>query len=296
MESLTFATNSETTIHICISRLEEASTEPLVVFLHYWGCSSSAWHKLTSIDSATPTKLTSHPTAAIDLRGWGQSSGPAEDRGDSYSITAMAQDVANVLSQLNEHTRHSTLLENGFILVGHSMGAKVALATIQYLSPSLLNSFKGLVLVAPAPPTALVLPPEMREKQNAAYDSEESIRWTVKNVLSNPENLAESDMDIIIRDSLAGNPLAKAAWPRYGMQEDVSADVKEALKPLVGRVRARVLAGEWDVVETSERVKDQVVRFLEDIGVSTSFTVVKGVKHLIPLEVPEAVSEAISTF
>ncbi|KAL4953469.1 Alpha/Beta hydrolase protein [Aspergillus filifer] len=296
METLDFATSSETTIHVRIGRPVQATTKPLVVFLHYWGGSSSTWHKLTSIDRATPTKLTSYPTATPDLRGWGQSSGPAEDSGDSYSITAMAQDVAAVLSQLNEHAKHSTLLAHGFILVGHSMGAKVALATIQYLSHSLLNSLMGFVLVAPAPPTALTLPPEMSEQQKAAYNSEESVCWTVANILSDSKNLAEGDMENIVRDSLAGNSLAKAAWPGYGMQEDVSASVKGVLEPLAGRLRACVLAGESDVVEPPERVKDQVVRLLEDAGVSTSFTVLQGAKHLIPLEDPEAVYGAISTF
>ncbi|KAL4799527.1 Alpha/Beta hydrolase protein [Aspergillus venezuelensis] len=296
MESLTFATNFETTIHVRIKQPRQAIAKPLIVFLHYWGGSSSTWHKLTSIDSPTPTKLTSHPTAAIDLRGWGQSSGPAEDIGNAYSITVMAQDVAAVLSQLKKHTKHNTLLDNGLVLVGHSMGAKVALATIQYLTPSLLDNLKGLVLVVPAPPTALILPAEMRKQQKAAYDSEESVRWTVTNVLSNPKNLAEGDMDVIIHDSLAGNAHAKISWPGYGIQEDVSDSVKEALKPVADKLRACVLAGELDVVEPPERVKDQTVKFLEDAGVSVSFMVVKGVKHLIPLEDPNAVYEAISTF
>ncbi|KAL4942396.1 hypothetical protein BDV06DRAFT_235483 [Aspergillus oleicola] len=295
MKSLKLAINSETTIHVRISRPDQATTKPLVVFLHYWGGSSSTWHKLTSTDPSTTSALTSYPTAAFDLRGWGKSTGPAEDCGDLYSITTMARDVASVLLQLKQHDRHNTILAHGFILAGHSMGAKVALATTQYLYPSLLDSLKGLVLVAPAPPTALVLPAEMREQQKAAYDSGESVRWIVTNVLSSPLNLAEGDMEIIVRDSLVGNPLAKAAWPAYGMQEDVSGNVI-ALESLAGKVHACVLAGEQDVIEPPQRVQSEVVKFLEDVGVPVSFKVMEGVGHLIPLEDPDAVFEAISTF
>ncbi|KAL3480952.1 Alpha/Beta hydrolase protein [Aspergillus californicus] len=283
MSSQFIQTFADTTLHLRITRPSTGTTKPLLVFLHYWGGSSSTWHKLLSPSSAT-SLVSDYPTAAIDLRGWGKSTGPTEDTGDSYSITTMASDIGYVLSQLKADAKTSALLENGFVFVGHSMGAKVSLATLSTLSSSILETLKGLVLVAPAPPTALVLPTDMKDQQKAAYTSEDSIRWIVANVLANTGTLTAEDLDMIVRDSLSGNLAAKTAWPAYAMGEDITEDVKSAIAPLAKRIRVRVLAGELDVVEQKDRVRSQVCEFLEGLGVDVNFRVVEGVKHLIPLE------------
>ncbi|KAL4782614.1 Alpha/Beta hydrolase protein [Aspergillus varians] len=293
--SFYLSTAPNTTVHLCVTQPKTASAKPLLVFLHYWGGSSSTWHKLTSTESATSLSCR-YPTIAVDLRGWGMSSGSEEDSGSPYSAVKMATDIVSVLSQLKNHPEHQALLAHGFVLVGHSMGAKVALATISYLPVHLFEGLKGLVLAAPAPPTALILPPDMKSQQKLAYESEDSVRWTVTNVLANLANLSDGDMEIVVRDSLAGNRLAKTAWPSYGMEEDISQDVKAVLSPLAKNIRVRVLTGELDVVEPRDRVESQVCRFLEDVGVQVSFRSVPGVKHLIPLEAPEAVFEEVSHF
>lgn len=250
---------------------------------------------MTSTES--PTSLSSqYPTAAIDLRGWGSSTGPSEDAASPYSVVKMAADVASVLSQLKDDAEYRGLLTRGFVLVGHSMGGKVAMATLSTLPTNLLELLRGLVLVAPAPPTSLVLPPEMKKQQKVAYESADSVRWTVSNVLAGVQNLDQGDMELIVRNSLIGTRLAKEAWPAYGMEQDISQDVKVALGPLSKSIKVRVLTGELDVVEPRERVQTQVCRFLEDAGVQVSFRVVSGARHLIPLEAPEAIIDEISHF
>ncbi|KAL3461729.1 Alpha/Beta hydrolase protein [Aspergillus heterothallicus] len=291
MSSIFLSTSSDTIIHARLTRPKEEFNKPALVYLHYWGGSSSTWHKLTSSEGLTPLSL-EHPTAAIDLRGWGKSTGPLEGE-RVYSIAAMAADVKSVLSQLHQSPENSSILAHGFVLVGHSMGGKVALATLTTLPPHLIQLLKGLVLVAPAPPTPLVLPGEMKEQQKRAYASEVSVKWTVTNVLANIATLDENDITIVVRDSLSGNSLAKAAWPSYGMEEDISQDVKRVLTSSVPKLRVRVLAGELDVVEPKERVEKELVAFLEEAGANMSLRVVKGVKHLIPLESPDAVYEEV---
>ena len=294
MESCSFQTSPTSAIHAQITYRINGNSKPLLVFLHYWGGSSRTWHKLTDFDS--PTSLsTLYPTIAIDLRGWGQSSGPNEDDGKTYSINEMAGDVATTLSNLREDKAKQELLEHGFLLVGHSMGAKVALATIGWLNQDLQALLKGLVLVAPAPPTALQLPPEMKAQQLLAYESEDSVRWTVSKVLANPEKLSQSDIDLVVHDSLGGHPFAKSAWPSYGMQEDISEGVRDALSSRPG-LRASVLVGELDVVETKERVEAAVVQFLRRNGAEVSLTVLEGIKHLIPLEDPASIYREVSRY
>ncbi|KAF7596491.1 hypothetical protein BBP40_001363 [Aspergillus hancockii] len=206
----------------------------------------------------------------------------------------MASDISLALQQLNTDENTDDLLRHGFILVGHSMGAKVALATLSELPAPLLQELKGLVLVAPAPPTALDLPPKMKEQQKEAYSTAQSVRWTVENVLAEPKNLTEQDIETVIQDSLSGNQLAKIAWPTYGMAEDVSDGVRKALASIqnIG-LRASILVGELDVVEPKERVETEVRGFLEANGVQVSLKVIESVKHLIPLESPEAINEEI---
>ncbi|KAE8368437.1 Alpha/Beta hydrolase protein [Aspergillus caelatus] len=296
MESIFLRLSSDISLHARISRPSPDSQKPLLVFLHYWGGSSSTWHKLTSHDS--PTSLsTIYPILAIDIRGWGKSTGPSEENGNAYSATTMASDVALALERLKQDVGTKDLFNHGFLFVGHSMGGKVALATLSALHENLLRELKGLVLVAPAPPTALSLPPEMKEQQKLAYKTNESVRWTTENVLANSKNLSENDIELVIHDSLSGNKLAKEAWPTYGMAEDVSGGVRRALAYIGhGGIRASVLVGELDVVEPRERVEAEVCRFLEENGVKTSLRVLEDVKHLIPLECPEMVSEEIALY
>ncbi|GLB45726.1 putative serine aminopeptidase, S33 [Lyophyllum shimeji] len=209
----------------------------------------------------------------------------------------MASDIASLLEHLSNDQTRSHLLAHGVVLVGHSMGAKVALGTVASLPAHLRQQLRGLVLVAPAPPGPLDLPDEMKEQQKAAYASEQSVRWTVENVLARSENLSEEDIRLVVHDSLSGNQLAKEAWPTYGMREDISGRVKEALASIShGNLRVRIIVGELDIVEPKERVDAEVRCFLEECGLQVEVNVAAGVKHLIPLECPEVVYKELSIF
>ncbi|PWY68825.1 glutathione S-transferase [Aspergillus eucalypticola CBS 122712] len=290
MESHHLSTVPDTKIHFTIIKAQTSSSStPLLLFLHYWGGSSSTWHKQTSLTSPH-TLSNTYNTVAIDLRGWGQSTGPAESSKD-YSVTPMASDVALVLSHLQ---RTTSLIDNGVILIGHSMGAKVTLATLSKLSGSLLSLIKGLVLVAPAPPTPLILPAEMSEQQRKAYDNEASVRWTVENVLSSTQKISSEDMNMVIKDSLTGSILARDGWILHGMQENITSALDEVSTRLAGRkVRVSVLAGAEDIVENKDRVEKEVIGALAQRAFEVHFEVLEGVKHLIPLENPEGIARAI---
>ncbi|GKZ31511.1 hypothetical protein AbraIFM66950_012207 [Aspergillus brasiliensis] len=295
MASHHLSTSPSTHIHFTITKAQSSSSStPLLVFLHYWGGSSATWHKQTSHTS--PHTLSNvYNTVAIDLRGWGRSTGPTGTSASSkdYSITPMASDVASILSHLQGTT---ALLDNGVILIGHSMGAKVTLATLPKLSESQLSLIKGLVLVAPAPPTPLILPDDMSEQQRKAYDNEASVRWTVENILSSAQNIASEDMDLVVRDSLAGSTLARDGWILHGMQEDITSALDEVSARLAGRkVKVSVLAGAEDIVENKDRVEMEVVGSLARRGFEVQFEVLHGVKHLIPLESPEGVARAVDS-
>jgi pimeloyl-ACP methyl ester carboxylesterase len=209
----------------------------------------------------------------------------------------MANDVALVLQQLAVDQNRKAILAHGFILIGHSMGGKVAMATLATLQRDLLSHLRGLVLVAPAPPTPLLLPQEMQEQQKTAYETAESVRWTVCHDLANPETLDQKDIEMVIRDSLQGNQLAKTAWPTYGMAEDVSDALQRALESVdKEKLRVSILVGESDVVEPQDRADKEVRQFFERGGIQVSMTSVPGVKHLLPLECPETLQQEIAKF
>ncbi|KAJ5119054.1 alpha/beta fold family hydrolase [Penicillium atrosanguineum] len=300
MEEWTFNTKPDTKICAYITRGKRKGTElsseakALLIFLHYWGGSSSTWHKLTSPGSRHCVSE-DYPTITFDLRGWGKSTGPVKDYEANYSVTKMAQDVIFTLGELSKDTENNKLLQHGIILIGHSMGAKVALATLaESMDGWLLPRIRGLILIAPAPPSPVDLPPEMKAQQQAAYESEDSVRETINYVLAKPANLTESDIDMIVRDSLAGNSFAKKAWPSYAMKEDISGLVQRAMESAPWK--ARVIVGEEDVVEPMDRVQSEVVSFLENTGIHVTTTVAKGAKHLLPLEAPEIIAQEIRLF
>ena len=252
------------------------NNNPALVFLHYWGGSVRTWRKVI----AGLEKL--YPTIAMNLPGWAGSDLPADQTGESkLTIHSQAQSVRDLLLSLPcELTGH------GVILVGHSMGAKICMALASTILERRQIDLKGMMFVAPAPPSPLVLPDEMREQQVHAYDSAESVEWTVTNVLSRREMLTREDIEFAILDGLAGMTLAKEAWPSYGMGEEVTVPQGAGMKVVV-------LAGGEDVVETKERVGKEVVQVLREKGWRVTFDVVDGGRHLIPLERPEVVVDAV---
>jgi pimeloyl-ACP methyl ester carboxylesterase len=115
---------------------EQGSGDLALVFLHYWGGSSRTWGKVIA---ALPK---SYRTIAIDHRGWGQSEAPAS----GYGLADLADDAQGVIEAL-ELKR--------YLLIGHSMGGKVA----QLMASRRPKGLAGLVLVAPSPPQPMATTP-----------------------------------------------------------------------------------------------------------------------------------------
>lgn len=235
---------------------------PALVFLHYWGGSSRTWQHV--VDALSPD----YRTIAIDQRGWGKSASPPA----GYALSDLADDALALIDALH--------LES-YLLVGHSMGGKVA----QLVASRRPRGLRGLVLVAPTPPTPLALPLDARQGMVHAYDSRESIVATVQQVLA-PDGLSDRDLDTVIADSLAGASPAKAAWPLATSQEDITADVPKIDVPVM------VISGEHDRVDPPE----VLVRELLPRIPQARLVVLPGVGHLLPLEAPADLAHVIKAF
>lgn len=236
--------------------------EPAIVFLHYWGGSSRTWRHV--IELLAPR----FRTIAMDQRGWGES-GPGN--GD-YGIATLAADAVGVIEALG--------LER-YVIVGHSMGGKVA----QRVAASQPKGLAGAVLVAPASPSPSILSEEQRHMLSHAYDSRDSVLWSLENVLT-AQALPAADVEQVVADSLRGTLDAKLAWPMQSMCEDLGAMVPRIQVPVL------IVAGELDHVDPPAQVKAEVLARIP----TASLHELSGTGHLSPLESPQAVAAAIAGF
>lgn len=236
---------------------------PTLVFLHYWGGSGRTWDLVRE-------RLDGRDTLAVDQRGWGRSRalpGP-------YTLQQLADDVL------------ATIAEAGiddYVLVGHSMGGKVA----QLVAATRPDGLRGIVLVAPGPakPAAMITP-DYQAALSHAYDSAESVAGARDHILT-ASALPGGRAEQVVADSLSSaSEDARTEWPLHGIAEDISDRTRRIAVP------ALVIGGEHDHVEPVDVLRDNLLPYLAD----AEFTVVPGTGHLMPLEAPEALAAAIGAF
>lgn len=241
---------------------DQGAGDLALVFLHYWGGTSRTWKNvINSLKSEVRS-------VALDARGWGRSDRPE----GGYDIVSMANDVEAAIAALG--LRH-------YVLVGHSMGGKVA----QLLASRQPVGLMGLVLVAPSPAQGKILPDDIREGMKGAYAMPESTAWTIDNVLAELP-LSQAIRDQVIEDSVGGAAAAKQYWPAGAIAEDVSADLGRIEIPVL------VIGGEKDKVDSVELLQSVVVPSLP----GAELTIIPGVGHLSPLEAPQEVASRIDGF
>ncbi|XUM21553.1 alpha/beta fold hydrolase [Bradyrhizobium oligotrophicum S58] len=247
-------------IHIHVE--EQGSGEPTLVFLHYWGGSARTWKHVTA--KLAPT----HRTVATDHRGWGESDAPAS----GYALADLADDAVGVIRALDLPR---------YVLIGHSMGGKVA----QLIASRRPEGLVGLVLVAPAPPTPIALPSVAREMMAGAYDTAESVEATIDQVLAG-RPLSPADRAQVVSDSLRGARQARKAWPTATSLEDISKVVGQIEVPTL------VVSGDQDRVDTPETLRTELLPRIPQ----AKLHLLAGVGHLSPLEAPDALAGLIANF
>lgn len=241
---------------------QQGSGDLALVFLHYYGGSSRTWDGVAS-------KLSDrYRIVATDHRGWGESEAAA----DGYGIADLAADAEGVIE---------TLGLQRYVLVGHSMGGKVA----QLIASRRPCGLEGLVLVAPSPPSPMLLSDEQRATLAGAYQSQESVEFVIDHVLT-AKPLDAACRQQVIEDSLKAAPQAKAAWPNVAMREDITESVASIDAPTI------VISGELDQVD---RVATLEAELLPRIP-HAAMHILPGTGHLSPLEAPAEVAQVIARF
>ena len=241
-----------------INVADSGAGAPALVFLHYWGGSSRTWTPV--IERLSDTQR----CVAIDFRGWGRSGKQAAD----YDLETLVRDVIGIVD---------TLGLDDFILIGHSMGGKVA----QLVAAQRPAGLRRLILIAPAPPTGLDVPQEQRQGMTASYQAREGAEMVIGILSALP--LSDAHCEQVIEDTLCGSPEAKRAWPETGMTKDISGQASKIDVPV------RVIVGSADNIETEASLRAAFERVIP----GTQFIVLPGVGHLAPLEASAEVAEAI---
>ncbi len=191
-------------------------TGPTLVFLHYWGGSARTWNLVTD-------HLADRGVLTLDLRGWSRSS----DLPGPYTLRQLADDTFALLADAGL---------GDYVLVGHSMGGKVA----QLVAAARPAGLRGLVLVGsgPATPPAQITP-EYQEGLSHAYDSDESTARARDHILT-ATPLSDDLKAQIATDSRSSTDAARSEWPLRGIAEDISAHTQ------LVNVATLVIAGEND--------------------------------------------------
>ena len=241
---------------------DRGAGDPSLVFLHYYGGSSRTWKQVTA--RLGPT----FRTVTIDHRGWGESDAPEQ----GYGLADLAADAEGVISALDLQR---------YVLVGHSMGGKVA----QLMASRQPVGLAGLILVAPSPPSPMIMPAQARELMAGAYASREAVEASIDTVLT-AKPLSAEDREQVIEDSLRGAPQAKAAWPRSTSLEDIAAQVGDIAVPTL------VIVGAVDRVDPPIRLRAELLPRIPQAVMH----VLPGTGHLSMLESPDAVARLIADF
>ncbi|QWT21382.1 alpha/beta hydrolase [Bacillus sp. NP157] len=254
--------NNSSDTHPMAHVVEQGSRGPTLVFLHYYGGSSRTWAPVLAV---LPPDLRA---IAPDLRGWGAAARPA----DGYALGDYADDVEALVAAKGL---------TDFVLVGHSMGGKIAQLVASRRPPGL----RGVVLVAPAPPTPMALPIEALQAMAHVYDTRESIEQALAMALTS-RPLSPALHEQVVADSLAGAPAAKRAWPLGISQEDIGTAVADIQVPVL------VISGSADKVDSTETLRRELLPRIA----TARLHVLDGIGHLVPLEAAQAVAALVTKF
>ena len=230
-----------------------------VLFLHYFGGSGSTWQ-------AVMQHLPATYCVAPDLRGFGGTDAPPT----GYTLATYADDVAAIV----DHFQLRRVL-----LVGHSMGGKIAL-TLAARRPAALQA---VLLIAPSPPTPEPIADAERARLLMTHGDRSAALETITKITAStlPTPLRER----AITDALRTSQVAWRAWLQHGSRENITAQMAQIQGKVV------ILAGAHDPVISAQLIDHELVPYLT--GASTERCVVPGVGHLVPLEAPQAVAQLI---
>jgi len=228
-----------------------------IVLLHYFGGNANSWNWVVQ-------KLKKRfSIVLITLPGFGGTNPLNEN-----SIFAFAKYINSCIEKLQL---------SDYILCGHSMGAKLILYADQI---RLSNKAKGLILIAPSPPTGEKVPEENKKKL-LPPPQEELARSNVRN--TTVRKLKGKRLSTAIESQLQTHPTTWRWWLTEGMQNDISDRIKGIDTPTF------VICAKKDPVIKMDVIYNEVLPNLHN----PRLVQLGRCGHLIPLEAPRKLSRRI---
>ncbi|MGF1457926.1 MAG: alpha/beta fold hydrolase [Leptolyngbyaceae cyanobacterium] len=243
-----------------LSLISQGSGTPTLVFLHYFSGAAASWQWVTEDLKAD------FRCVALDLPGFGAAPPLASPTLEKYS-----EFVRQAIAQIGI---------DACVLVGHSMGGKIALKAAADWS-SATPRLEQVILVAPSPPTQEPMPPEERDRLLTDHHQFEVAATTVDSATKQP--LPELRQKLAVRTHVQAEDRAWRWWLCEGMNHSIAEQLSDIKVPVT------VIASPEDPVIPWETIQQEVI----DLVPSSKLSAIKGVGHLIPLEVPKELASRI---
>jgi pimeloyl-ACP methyl ester carboxylesterase len=203
---------------------------------------------------------------ALDLRGAGESDRP----GTGYTMAQHAVDLAGFADAVHL---------DRFVLVGHSMGAGVAL----HYALAHPERLSALLLVDPAPPAGLQLPAEVERWIIAQQGKLDGVRFLIRSAFARQPESAYFDR--LVADGLRWDTATYVGSRRDLARGDLAARLSEI------QVRTLVLWGDKDTMDPFSGVAEIFTKVPR-----CALEVWHGVGHSGPIEAPDRFVELLDRF
>lgn len=225
-----------------------------LIFLHYFGGGPHSWDGVAAC-------LDDFSIQTPDLREVGQTP-------TGYSALRAATDTMRLVGEMDEP----------FVLVGHSMGGKIAVA-IAARQP---KNLRGCVLIAPSPPTPEPMDEAMRAFMLEGHGTRAGAEKIVRGAAGSP--LAPEVGETAIQANLAYADRDWRNWIEIGTREDISSVIENVVMPIL------VIAGERDSGMSAEFLRGAIVEKIPNAQLEE----IAGAGHLMPQEKPAEVAALIA--
>lgn len=248
------------------SRRSEAPEAPTLVTIHGLGLDSASFAPMLA-RLRTPVDV-----LGIDLPGFGTW------RDERWtSVDGVARDVARAV--------RDAVGDGRWMLVGHSMGGRIASIAVAMLRDAGAPMPTGMVLLAPSPVTREPMPSSKRAEMLAwARSGAIDARAARDFVDANVGEPLPGDLDAQVVDTVRSGAAASwIAWLESGSREDWSVEVGALDVPVV------VVAGDAD----GDLGSDAQPRLVRDTYPSARHVAVRGAGHLLHLERPDEVAAIV---
>lgn len=226
---------------------------PALLFLHMFAGSGLGWapvvQHLPGFHCVTP-----------DLRGFGAATPP----GSGATLADWADEAAALAAPLGQ-----------FVLVGHSMGGKIA----TLLASRRPAGLAGLVLVAPSPPTPEPIPD--RAGMLSGYHDPAAAARTAQQISRHHDDPAV--MRRLVEDSLRTSHPAWTWWIERGSCEDIAESAAAIDVPVL------VVAAADDANLPPLLLRQEVVARIPGATLVT----LPDSRHMVPLDAPGPLAQVI---